>query len=247
MEPDAKGRVSAATTEQQQAKLKISHLEKKIRGEEPRARKAKEQNANLYKELDGLRVAAKKLGADLSKLGYEGGTEEDMYRQEAAIQDRIRELREQADGLKRRVANIDFNYADPMPNFDRSRVKGLVAQLFTLDKDKSEAGTALEITAGGRLYNVVVDTEVTGTQLLQNGKLRKRVTIIPLNKISAFKASAEVTRLAHHITRNRFTYSFLRKLQVPSVWLPAEFTWRYLSLATTMRLPLLWNSCSALH
>ena len=39
--------------------------------------------------------------------------------------------------------------------------------------------------AGGRLYNVVVDTETTGKQLLQNGDLRRRVTIIPLNKIQA--------------------------------------------------------------
>lgn len=188
---DAKNRVSAGATEQQQAKLKITHLEKRIKEEEPRAKKAKEQNASLYKELDGLRAAAKRIEAELSNLGFEGGVEGDMYKQEASIQDRIRELREEADGLKRRVANVDFNYADPSPNFDRSKVKGLVAQLFTLDQDKEEAGTALEITAGGRLYNVVVDTEVTGTQLLQNGKLRKRVTIIPLNKIAAFRASAE--------------------------------------------------------
>ncbi|KAH0608571.1 uncharacterized protein H6S33_001705 [Morchella sextelata] len=188
---DAKNRVSAGATEQQQAKLKITHLEKRIKEEEPRAKKAKEQNASLYKELDGLRAAAKSIEAELSNLGFEGGTEGDMYKQEASIQDRIRELREEADGLKRRVANVDFNYADPSPNFDRSKVKGLVAQLFTLDQDKEEAGTALEITAGGRLYNVVVDTEVTGTQLLQYGKLRKRVTIIPLNKIAAFRASAE--------------------------------------------------------
>ncbi|CAZ82813.1 unnamed protein product [Tuber melanosporum] len=188
---EAKLRVSAAATEQEQAKLKISHFEKRIKEEEPRAKKAKEQNATLYKELDGLRAAAKKLEADLKKLGYEGGKEEDMHKQEATLQTRIRELQEQADGLKRRVANIDFNYSDPTPNFDRSKVKGLVAQLFTLDEDKAEAGTALEITAGGRLYNVVVDTQVTGTQLLENGRLRKRVTIIPLNKIAAFRASAE--------------------------------------------------------
>lgn len=188
---DAKNRVSAAATEQQQAKLKITHLEKRIKEEEPRAQKAKQQNASLYKELDGLRAAAKKIEADLSSLAFEGGTEGDMYKREASIQDRVRELKEAADGLKRRVANVEFNYADPSPNFDRSKVKGLVAQLFTLGQDKEEAGTALEITAGGRLYNVVVDTEVTGTQLLQSGKLRKRVTIIPLNKIAAFRASAE--------------------------------------------------------
>lgn len=113
------------------------------------------------------------------------------------LQDRIRELRDEADDLKRKVANIDFSFTDPVPGFDRSKVKGLVAQLFTLDEDKFVAGTALEICAGGRLYNVVVDSEVTGTQLLQGGKLKKRITIIPLNKIAAFRASAEVCHPPH--------------------------------------------------
>ena len=192
---DARNRVSASTTEQEQAKLKISHLEKRIKEEQPRAQKAKEQNSGLLKDLEGLRSQAKKLEADLSKLGFERGKEDEMRQQESALQSRIRSLQEQADGMRRKVSNIDFNYTDPSPCFDRSTVKGLVAQLFTLDKDQTRAGTALEICAGGRLYNVVVDTGATGTQLLQNGKLRKRVTIIPLNKIAAFKASAEVRRL----------------------------------------------------
>ncbi|GAD93841.1 hypothetical protein AN5899.2 [Paecilomyces variotii No. 5] len=188
---DARNRVSTATTEQEQAKLKIAHLEKRIKEEEPRAKKAKEQNSGLLKELEGLKSQAKKLEAELTKQGFEPGKEDQLYEEQSKLQRSIRELREQADGLKRKVANIDFNYTDPYPNFDRSKVKGLVAQLFTLNKDRTEAGTALEICAGGRLYNVVVDSAETGTQLLQKGKLRKRVTIIPLNKISAFRASAE--------------------------------------------------------
>lgn len=196
---DARNRASAAATEQEQAKLKINHLEKSIKNEEPRAKKAKEQNAGLLGDLDGLRARAKKLEADLQKVGFEAGKEDDMYKEESTLQHAIRKLREQADSMNRKVANIDFNYADPTPGFDRSKVKGLVAQLFTLDKDHSNAGTALEICAGGRLYNVVVDTEVTGTELLQNGKLKKRVTIIPLNKIASFKASAEKIGAAQKI------------------------------------------------
>ena len=188
---DARNRASAATTEQEQAKLKISHLEKRIKEDEPRAKKAKEQNSGLLKDLEGLRAQALKLEAELKKLGFEPQMEEELHQKESSLQQQIRSLREQADILKRKVANIDFSYSDPSPSFDRSKVKGLVAQLFTLDKDKTQAGTALEICAGGRLYNVVVDSADTGTQLLQNGKLKKRVTIIPLNKISAFKASAE--------------------------------------------------------
>ncbi|RWA08379.1 hypothetical protein EKO27_g6718 [Xylaria grammica] len=196
---DARNRVAAAATEQEQAKIKIAHLEKRVKEEGPRAKKAKEQNAGLLSELEGLRSQSQKLEAQLGKLGFEPGQEEEMYKKQTSLQQSIRGLRQEADALKRKVANIDFSYADPTPNFDRSKVKGLVAQLFTLDKNHTEAGTALEICAGGRLYNVVVDSEVTGTQLLQGGKLRKRVTIIPLNKIAAFKASAQTIATAQRL------------------------------------------------
>lgn len=196
---DAKNRATAAATEQEQAKIRITHLQSRVKEEEPRAKKAKEQNAGLLRDLDNLKAQATTLKDQLNKLGYEPNQEQDMFKRETQLQQTVRNLRQDADKLKRQVANIDFNYADPIPNFDRSKVKGLVAQLFSLDKEYTKAGTALEICAGGRLYNVVVDTEVTGTQLLQKGKLRKRVTIIPLNKIAAFKASAQTIATAQQI------------------------------------------------
>ncbi|KAL8740471.1 MAG: hypothetical protein Q9190_006833 [Brigantiaea leucoxantha] len=188
---DARNRSSAASTEQEQAKIKITNLEKRVKEDEPRAKQAIQQNSGLLKDLELLKTQAKQLEIELGKLGFEPGKEEEMNQREANLQKQIRALREQADGMKRKVANVDFQYSDPTPGFMRSKVKGLIAQLFTMDKDKAQAGTALEICAGGRLYNVVVDSAETGTQLLQNGQLRKRVTIIPLNKIAAFKASAE--------------------------------------------------------
>jgi structural maintenance of chromosome 2 len=196
---DARNRATAATTEQEQAKIKIAHFEKRIKEEEPRAKKAREQNAGLLKELEDLRAHAQKLEREMGKLGVTPGAEEELYLQESNLQQTVRKLSQESDGLKRKVAGIDFSYSDPVANFDRSRVKGLVAQLFTLDKKHAQAGTALEICAGGRLYNVVVDSEVTGTQLLKGGKLRKRVTIIPLNKIAAFKASAQTIATAQKL------------------------------------------------
>ncbi|KAM0261651.1 hypothetical protein ACHAQJ_002102 [Trichoderma viride] len=196
---EAKNRATAAATTQEQAKIKIAHLQGRVKEEEPRARKAKDQNADLLRDLDGLKLQGQRLEKELNKLGLEPGQEEAMYKQESSLQQTVRNLRQDCDTLKRQVANIDFNYSDPVPNFDRSKVKGLVAQLFTIDKDRTKAGTALEICAGGRLYNVVVDSEVTGTQLLQKGKLRKRVTIIPLNKIAVFRASAQTIATAQNI------------------------------------------------
>lgn len=87
---------------------------------------------------------------------------------------------------------MEFEYSDPIPHFDRSKVKGLVATLVSIPKDHLNKATALEVCAGGKLYQVVVESQEVATQLLQKGKLRRRVTIIPLNKINAFKVQAEV-------------------------------------------------------
>ena len=87
---------------------------------------------------------------------------------------------------------LDFNYSSPYPSFNRSKVKGLVASLITLDPADYPKSTALEISAGAKLYNVVVEDEKIGKDLLRHGKLKKRVTIIPLNKIKTFEMSAQV-------------------------------------------------------
>lgn len=79
------------------------------------------------------------------------------------------------------VSNFRFSYSDPEPHFDRSRVKGLVAELIEVREERFT--NAIEVCAGGRLYQVVVDTDETGSALLSKGRLQHRVTIIPLNRI----------------------------------------------------------------
>lgn len=97
------------------------------------------------------------------------------------------------DTIKQRIGSqLSFDYTLPSPNFDRSKVKGLVAQLIQLEEKNFNKSTALEIAAGGRLYHVVVQDEKVGKELILNGKLRRRVTIIPLNKISPHKLSPQV-------------------------------------------------------
>lgn len=93
--------------------------------------------------------------------------------------------------MRSRLSQLDFNYTPP-PGFDTRKVKGLVASLLALKPEDHGKSTALEIAAGGKLYNVVVEDERVGKDLLERGGIRKRVTLIPLNKIRAFKLSAEV-------------------------------------------------------
>ena len=50
------------------------------------------------------------------------------------------------------TAGVDFSFRDPERGFDRARVKGVVARLVRV-RDAA-ATTALEVAAGGKLYQV---------------------------------------------------------------------------------------------
>jgi hypothetical protein len=64
-----------------------------------------------------------------------------------STESRVATLRDAKQRLASRLTRVKFEYSDPSANFDRSRVKGLVAQLVQV-KDMA-AATALEVTAGG--------------------------------------------------------------------------------------------------
>lgn len=185
----AKALASSLGSEADKAKARIDHLQKEIKEKEPKAKKAASQGQGLIGELEQARKEKAQLEASLSKLDWDES-------KEAALRDRkdvesaaVRQLLEQKDRVKSKLASLDFEYTDPYRGFDRNSVKGLIANLVHLDPEHQLAATALEICAGGRLYNVVVDDEKVGSDLLKKGQLRKRVTIIPLTKISPNVAS----------------------------------------------------------
>ncbi len=90
------------------------------------------------------------------------------------------------------VSYSDFTFSNPGQGFSESHVKGYIAKFVNIPEKYQEWGNALEICAGGKLYHVMVENERDATLLLERGKLKKRVTIIPLNKIQSFTLSKEV-------------------------------------------------------
>lgn len=139
------------------------------------------------------------------------------------------------DNIKRRMGNLDFDYEAPTATFDRSKVKGLVATLVRLQQGDYNKATALEITAGGRLYNVVVDSDEVGKQILQHGKLKKRVTLIPLNRIQPYKISDNVSVINCSTLCVANTSAFHRKSRR---WKPRRMAgpvWPSTSLSTQMK------------
>jgi structural maintenance of chromosome 2 len=90
---------------------------------------------------------------------------------------------------------LNLDYIDPYPNFNRRAVKGFAAELMTLPEQHHDKSTALEITAGGKMYNVVIEDENVGKALLDKGKLKKRVTFLPLTKIQGRTLDKDVRSL----------------------------------------------------
>lgn len=178
---DAKVEVGNAETELKQLQTKINHCEKELKGKKTQLLSKHEEAAAVEKELNNGKKQVEKLQNALESLSYKE-EQMDLLQSDRAIEvEAIQKLKDEIRILSSRLSNIDFTYSDPVKNFNRSKVKGVVAKLIKV-KDSS-AMTALEVAAGGKLFNIVVDTEDTGKQLLQKGGLRKRVTIIPLNKI----------------------------------------------------------------
>ncbi|KAI0919976.1 hypothetical protein AcV5_001907 [Taiwanofungus camphoratus] len=193
---DAKARLAQASTEEEQSRVKLGMSQNELKALEARWKEVEREAGEGKKNLQAMRAEVDSLKKKLSASGW---NEEKESEREAALRTAKAEVRlftEERDMIKQRFTSLDFDYSLPYPNFDRSKVKGLVASLISLEPTDYNKSTALEITAGGRLYNVVVESEKVGKELLQNGKLKKRVTIIPLNKIDTFKMSAQKLQAA---------------------------------------------------
>ncbi|XP_010318163.2 structural maintenance of chromosomes protein 2-1 [Solanum lycopersicum] len=181
---DAKVEVGNAETELKQLQTKINHCEKELKEKKTQLLSKREEAAAVENELNNGKKQVEKLQKALESLSFKE-EQMDLLQSDRGIEvEAIQKLKDEIRVLSSRLSNIDFTYSDPVKNFNRSKVKGVVAKLIKVKN--SSAMTALEVAAGGKLFNIVVDTEDTGKQLLQKGGLRKRVTIIPLNKIQTY-------------------------------------------------------------
>lgn len=192
-----KNEMSKAETEAKQAQMKLKHAQQELKTKQAEVKKMDSGYKKDQDLFEAVKKSKEKLEAEMKKLNYEDGKEESLAEKRRVLSRDVNRLRETYETLMARFPNLRFEYKNPEKNWDSNRVKGLVASLITV-KDVSTA-TALEVVAGGRLYNVVVDTEVTGKKILEKGELKRRYTIIPLNKISARSLDERTIKAAKNL------------------------------------------------
>ncbi|KAM4052044.1 structural maintenance of chromosomes protein 2 isoform 2-T5 [Anomaloglossus baeobatrachus] len=192
-----KNEISKAETEAKQAQLKLKHTQQELKTKQAAMKKMDSGYKKDNETFEAVKKNKEQLEAEIKKLNYEDGKEEQLLEKRLELSRTVGRLREIYESLMARYSSLNFEYSDPEKNWDKNRVKGLIASLISV-KDVSTA-TALEVVAGGRLYNLVVDTEVTGKKLLEKGELKRRLTIIPLNKISAHRIGNDTIKVAKNL------------------------------------------------
>ncbi|GEQ69197.1 hypothetical protein JCM33374_g2868 [Metschnikowia sp. JCM 33374] len=176
--------------------LKVAHLTEKLRNDASRLESAKKDSEVLLEKISAYKEEIAIKESKFKEQGFDIQTFNELRDQESMIRKQLDDYHHQLNGIKRDVGNIDFHYSKPYANFDSNSVKGVAMQLFSVQDTQSDKAMALQVCAGGRLYNVVVDTADTASALLERGNLRRRVTIIPLDKIKVWS-----------IPHNKVTYA----------------------------------------
>jgi len=193
----AKRGATCAETELEQLRVQMAHAREELREKGTMLRRSQATVEKMQREQSAKDRAIQQVKLKLHEVDYDAQGAKAALDKRNRERDELDSLRQRSDELSAKLSMFDFIYADPEPGFDRRRVKGFVGPLVSV-KD-SAYYTAVEIAAGGRLFQVVVDTDRTGKALLQKGKLQRRVTIIPLNKIDASLISRDQLRAARGI------------------------------------------------
>jgi structural maintenance of chromosome 2 len=164
--------------------------------------KKEQKNAEtLNKKRESAVAKTESLRSSMNDLHFDEDKYAALDQERDSLSSSVDELSGLVETLTAQLeSRLAFNYADPVRGFDRSKVKGIVAKL--IEVHHADHSTALEVVAGGKLFQVVVDEAITGKAILDRGRLQRRVTIIPLDKIQPRRVTSAANAKAQEIAAN---------------------------------------------
>ncbi|RRT55308.1 hypothetical protein B296_00014290 [Ensete ventricosum] len=140
---DAKAAVGLAESELKQLNTKIGHSEKELKEKKGQLLAKCDEAAAVENELNVRKKDLEAITSAMGSISYEDGQMEALQKDRSAKLEMIQKLKDEVRVLSGKLANVQFTYRDPIKNFDRSKVKGVVAKLIKV-KDASTM-TALEV------------------------------------------------------------------------------------------------------
>ncbi|KAI3403245.2 SMC2 [Candida oxycetoniae] len=197
---EVKNKLSASKNLIGQHNLKIHHLEQELASDKSKLEHAKQEHETFMANMKRLKEIITLKQQELDEVMNSTISNPDEFRKrEERLHYEQEKLLNNLNYMKNNLRGLDFHYERPYKDFDDRLVRGVVAQLFDLPESSYDKAIALQTCAGGRLFNVVVDTSEIASQLLERGRLRKRVTMIPLDKINPAVLGTAVVEYAEQV------------------------------------------------
>ena len=151
---EARAAKTQAGTELEQSKQRLDFVKDQLKSKQPKAKDAEKSNQTNSKQYGAIQQHIAKLKARREKLEIDPQAESELRRKRHEKLAQVRKVQETLDIARGQLSNLDFAYSEPYKGFDHSKVKGLVARLIQIDRDRLDYTTALQICAEGRLYFV---------------------------------------------------------------------------------------------
>ncbi|KAJ3797261.1 condensin complex subunit SMC2 [Lentinula aff. detonsa] len=199
---DARARIAQGAAEEKQARMNLEMSNKELTNLEAQFEKVEKDAGDGKKRMETTRRALSDTQKRLAACGWTAEAEQEGEARGAQLRSQVRHLSEQHERARRNIGGLHFEYNPPF-GFDKSKVKGRVGRLVAIRPGESEKATALEITAGPRLYHVIIQDENVGKVLLSDGVVKKRVTCLPLSKIKGYKIREDKVKAAAQISQGK--------------------------------------------
>lgn len=177
----AKQTQSKSRTLAKQLAMQLKSLQKEFAEKKAQASAAGAEAEDANRRLSALTKERDAIQKRIDGMGFDPSRRQALLQEHESLIVRIKQLSSQIETLaSKSTAGYDYRYQFPHKGFDSQKVLGRFGKLIKV-RDP-EACTALEVVAGAKLRNVVIDSEATGRDLLK-ANTRDRVTFIPLDQI----------------------------------------------------------------
>ncbi|KAL3287448.1 hypothetical protein HHI36_001919 [Cryptolaemus montrouzieri] len=154
-----KQEAAQASTESKQASMQLNFCRSQLKEKQKDLgfhatdyQKDKENSDAMIREV-------KSIEKSLGRLNFSQERMNELQSRSRGLNNEIHQIKERVDNFEAHRPYTSCRYRDPETNFNRKSVHGVVCRLIEIPD--SSTCRALETAAGGRLYNVVVDTDVT--------------------------------------------------------------------------------------
>ncbi|KAI6660202.1 Structural maintenance of chromosomes protein 2-like [Oopsacas minuta] len=193
--------ISQAKTDLKQGEIRFKQARLEMKQAEQQCKDGQTEYAQEKSQFEKSEEDTKSLEAKIQQTQFAVDQYQSLKQERANISSTIAQVKGEMNKLRMDntfLNRLHFNYKRG-PVLNDTTVKGVLARKLVV-KDPSYYA-ALECAGGGKLYNIIVDTEETGKKLLKS-ELENRVTLIPLNKIQSREIPKDIMRRIITATNN---------------------------------------------